>query len=336
MKISASLYATSQQDLPSLIHELDELHIDCFHIDCFDANFDKIAKDLSAIRKLSDTLIDFHAVASSTEKYIALAKEYNIEKLTFQYENLEVDFPKIPNRSFDLGLSIVSDTNLDVVENLKKDIDFLLLMTTIPGKSGGKFNTSNFTKIRDAKRRFPHLKIHVDGGINAEISFILRMLGVDSAVSGSFLVNHQNLAKALADLRFHATKSDFCVADYMIMPDGLPVLDIEKTNFAEGLKVMDDYGLGFLLLERNGKFVGVCSNADLRKGILKNVSDMQATSLEDIVNFSPLTLAKKSTTIEMIDLLEKTNFPILFLPIIDDEKQLAGALTFNKLINNFE
>jgi len=42
-------------------------------------------------------------------------------------------------------------------------------MATIPGESGGKFDKSNFTKIREFSQQYPEKKIHVDGGVNAEV-----------------------------------------------------------------------------------------------------------------------------------------------------------------------
>ena len=62
-------------------------------------------------------------------------------------------------------------------------------MTTTPGESGGKFNKINFKKIRDFKNTYPSKKVHIDGGVNDEIAFILRIHGVKSVVSGSYLVN---------------------------------------------------------------------------------------------------------------------------------------------------
>jgi pentose-5-phosphate-3-epimerase len=52
---------------------------------------------------------------------------------------------------------------------------------------------ANFVKtisqrIREFRRRYPSKNIHVDGGVNGEVSFILRNIGVDAAVSGSFLM----------------------------------------------------------------------------------------------------------------------------------------------------
>lgn len=332
MKISASVYSAKEKNLVSLLNELDELGIDFLHIDCFDADFDKVAQDLKTIRAHSTTKIDFHAITTHTERYIALAEEFKIEKMTFQLENLENPLPKFPDRSFELGLAIVSDTEIEVFEKYKNDIDFILLMTTEPGISGSKFQRKNFNRIRKAHQDFPNLKIHVDGGINAEVSFILRMLGVYSAVSGSFLVNHSNIASALINLRYSHTGSEVLVKEYRISKKDLPILNIINTSFNELICALDEYKLGFVLFEKEGKFYGVSSNADLRKGLIKHLDNLNDIKIEELINTKPFSINENSTTSEMISKIKATSFPILFLPVLNNENEISGALTFNQLI----
>ena len=52
-------------------------------------------------------------------------------------------------------------------------------MTTTPGESGGKFNKINFNKIREFRKKFPEKNIHIDGGINDELGFIMRIFRKD-------------------------------------------------------------------------------------------------------------------------------------------------------------
>jgi len=205
-------------------------------------------------------------------------------------------------------------------------------MTTEPGVSGSKFQRKNFNRIRKSRKLFPKLKIHVDGGINAEISFILRMLGVYSAVSGSFLVNHKNLAEALIDLRFAHTGSEVMVKEFQIAPKELPILNIENCSFNSIIKTLDDYKLGFVLFEQNEKFYGVCSNADIRKGIIKNLDNLNNIKIEELINKNPFVINENINTKEMIHAIKSKSFPILFLPVVSDDNKISGALTFNQLI----
>ena len=184
MKISASLYSSKERDLEDLVHDLDLHHIDKFHIDCNDDP--SVFKDIEKIRSISKTPIDLHIISKNPEAYFESIRELGIEFVQLQYEKLDkyCDIPMIEGTEF--GMSILSDTPVEVFEPYREYCSFILLMTTTPGKSGGVFGKENFRKIRQLRNTYPGKRICVDGGVNAEVSFILRNMGVDTIVSGSY------------------------------------------------------------------------------------------------------------------------------------------------------
>ena len=332
MKIAASLYSSNLQDLPSLVQELDTLPVDFFHVDCFEGEEQKVVKDIRAIQGISSKPIDLHAIASNSASVFQLAKDLGVMQLTLQLENIRDTLIIPKDKGYKFGLAITNTTNLGVLQAYEGELDYILLMTTIPGKSGGKFEKSSFDRIRQCKRQYPNIPVYVDGGINAEVSFVLRLLGVSQAVSGSFLVNHDNVAQALADLRFHQKGSSFLVQDFMLDKQSLPILNPSICSVKEIIQALDSFGMGFVLFEENDTILGVCSNADFRKGVLTNIDNLGDLSVKDMINKSPICLNEKASTYEMISLIKKYSFPILFLPIIDDKKALKGVITFNELI----
>lgn len=332
MKISASLYSSSLQDLPSLVHELDALQLDFFHLDCFEGQEQKVSKDIRAIQQISNTPIDLHVIGANYSSFFDMAQDLGVSQLTLQYENLPEHISLPADRLYNLGLAIVNDTSLEVLDKVKDSIDYILLMTTTPGKSGGKFEKTSFDRIRKCKQMYPNLPIYVDGGINAEVSFILRLLGVRQAVSGSFLVNHQNIAKALADLRFHQQGSAYQIKDFLLEARHLPVLNPSTCRVKDVILTMDECKLGFVLFEEGGSFVGICSNADLRKGILKYLDSPNDMKVRDMINYHPIVIQDESTTDEMLSLVKRYDFPILFLPVVGQDGVLKGAVLFNELI----
>jgi len=332
VKISASLYSSNHQDLPSLVHELEALNLDFFHIDCFDEDEHKVEKDIAAIQNISKIPIDLHVISHRSNCFFDLAEKWQVNQLTLQFENLKEDFEIPSNLSFKFGLALVNDTDLEVLNKYKNQLDYILLMTTTPGKSGGKFQKDSFDRIRKCKEMYPNLPIYVDGGINAEISFILRLLGVSLAVSGSFLVNNNNIAVALSDMRFHQKGSHYLLKDFMQNKAGLPILDAKNCSFRDIVTTMENFNYGFVLFEENGQLKGISSNADLRRGIIKNLDNLQHIKAEDVINFKPITIKSDASTYEMISLIKKYDFPILFLPVIDEKENLKGVITFNELI----
>ena len=331
MKISASLYSNKDKSLEELVSELDALKIDSFHIDCNDnpAVFDDIAR----IRQLSRTPIDLHIISPRPEKYLQQIVDYQVEYVQFQYEDMQGRQIILPDNGTTYGLAVVSDTPLEVFEPYRESFDFILMMTTTPGMSGGVFRKENFNRIRRFSKLFPGKKIHVDGGVNDEVSFILRSMGVDSAVSGSFLVNHTSMGAALMGLKMQDVQSHYLVRDMMIDKDDLPVLLVDACSFREVLQAIEDYDLGFALFaDQNGRFSGLSSNADVRRGLIHNMEDLNQTRISDIINTQPISIQDTATVSDMLSLVTSKSFPILFLPVINQHHHLVGAVTFNNLI----
>lgn len=332
MKISASIYSNKVKSLEILVKELDALRIDAFHIDCNDnpAVFD----DIGRIREISRTPIDLHIISPKPEQYYDQIQEHRIEYVQFQYENMNgrrLEVPKLTGTQY--GLAIISDTPLEVFQAYQEDFSFVLLMTTTPGQSGGVFRKENFNRIRRFSKLFPYKKIHVDGGVNDEVSFILRSMGVDSAVSGSFLVNHQSMGAALMGLKLQEVHSHYQVRDILIELQDLPVLDMGCCTFKEVLQSIEEFNLGFALFtDASGVLKGISSNADVRRGLIQHMEDLNQTQVKDIVNANPIYIHENATISDMLALVTSKSFPILFLPVVNDKHQLTGAVTFNNLI----
>lgn len=332
MKISASLYSNKDRSIESLVEELDKCHIDFFHIDCNDDP--SVFEDIARIRKISNTPIDLHIISDKPEQYYDLIASHEIEYVSFQYEQLggPRKFPENGKTSY--GLAIVSDTPVSVFEDFKDQCDFVLIMTTTPGQSGGKFRKDNFQKIRQFRSNYPGWRIEVDGGVNDEVGFIMRMLGVDSVVSGSYLVKHESIGMALLHLRSSIIHSDYQVKDFMIDLSETPVLDADADHKSI-IKSIESHKYGFTLLaDHAGKLVGLSSNADVRRGLIKNIENLNQLSEKDIINKNPVTIKENATISEMLQLVKSKSFLISFLPVVNEAAQLTGCLTFINLIRS--
>jgi len=331
MKISASIYSNKTQTLPEIIKDLDDHQIDFFHVDCNDDI--KVFDDLEIIRKYSKKPIDLHIITDDADKYYDLIEAHDIEYVTFQYENLKrpLDVPdRIKSR---LGLAITSDTDISVFEPFADRFSFILFMATTPGKSSGVFNKMNFKKIRKFRSTYPDKKIHVDGGVNGEVSFILRNMGVFSAVSGSYLFNADKLGSALLNLKSNEMDSHFQVKDFMRPIDEAPVLPPNQRSFEEVLKSIDKNKLGFtILVDTAGLIQGIISNADVRKGLIKSIANLNQLEVESIINYNPVVIDEHATVVELLRHIKSFNFPITYLPVVDGERKVTGVLTFINLI----
>ena len=330
MKISASIYSDKKRNLEEVVLDLVAHEVDLLHVDCNDDL--SVFDDIKKIRTLCDTPIDLHIITESPEKYYNLLIENPVEYVTFQYENLKAPLTIPAEVSGKKGLAIITPTDHTVFEAYV-DFDFILFMATIPGQSGGAFATENFKKIRSFRKKYPGKSIHVDGGVNPEVSFVLRNMGVTSSVSGSYLFKSESVGNALMNLTKREIESNFSVADFMIPISEGPTVQENQISLGSVLKSIDQGKLGFTIITgEDNRFKGLISNADIRKGLLQSLDNLDAMDLNAVINREPVSVDQTATVFEMLQTIKQSRFPILYLPVLNKSGFAVGIVTFVNLI----
>lgn len=331
MKISASVFSNPHRPLEDLVRELEACGVDFIHVDCNDDM--TVGESIARIRAASTLPIDLHIISPDPEKFWPMVKEHKVDKVTLQVEDLGERIVDLPDLGCEWGMSLVTDTPIAAFEPYADRCSFVLFMTTTPGQSGGKFDKANFAKIRSFHRTHRGKRIHVDGGVNAEISFVLRNMGVFCAVSGSFLVKAPSLAKAFLDLLVQKSDNHLFVRDIMHDLGELPVLDVEKGEIGPVLQAIEDFRMGYcLFVDGQGNLAGMVTNADVRRGLLRQLPELKGLDLESVLNKSPKRIQEDLTVSEMLRYVKGLDFLVLNLPVVDGHGRLVGAVNFNQLI----
>jgi len=331
LKISASIYSDKQNSIQQTIQDLNDSHVDMIHVDCKDDL--NVFADIEKIQAASHIPIDLHIITTDAKRFYPALETFDIEFVTFQYEDLQDKTLNVPKEfSGQLGLSITSETEIDVFENYKEDFDFILFMATIPGESGGQFDKSNFRRIREFQRRFPDKRVHVDGGVNAEVSFILRNMGVFASVSGSYLFNSTTINSALLNLKLNEIESHFLVKDFMRDLDESPCIQKSDLQLQSLLEAMNEGKLGFVLVLDGDKMEGIIGNADLRNGLLNNIDQLDAFDANNIINQNPLSVQENYTVYQLLRYVKNQNRPVLYLPVLTEAGKAVGSVNFINLI----
>lgn len=329
MKISASIYSDKKRDLKTVIEDLAAHHVDLLHVDCNDDP--KVFEDIQAIRNWTKIPIDLHIITENPEKYFDLLRTTPVEYVTFQLEDAKTSLKlpsDIPGKK---GLAMISPTAVERFDEYA-EYDFILFMATIPGQSGGVFDPINFQKIRHFQKKYPAKPVHVDGGVNGEVSFILRNMGVQSSVSGSFLFNAPSIGHALMDLTKRDVVSHFAIKDFMIPLNEAPKVN-EKATTMEVLESIEKGALGFtLVLNSDSTLIGLCSNADIRKALIKFNADLTNRSVDEMMNKTPISINETNTVNDLMVLVKSHSFPISYLPVLNNAGKAVGIVTFVNLI----
>ena len=333
MKISASIYSDAARPLQAVIADLVAHQVDLLHIDCND-NL-SVFDDIKLIRSICTVPLDLHIITSKPEKFYPFLIENPVDYVTFQLEDLqgELQIPKeIQGKK---GLALITPTPVSAFEAYEH-FDFILIMATIPGQSGGVFDRQNFDKIRNFRKRYPNKSIHVDGGVNPEVSFILRQMGVSTAVSGSYLFKEASVGNALMNLTQRSIGSSFKVADFMTPLHETPMFNIENIALQSVLQSVEDGQMGVAMaVDTQYAFKGLVSSADIRKALLKQLSkglDLNELSVANLINTQPICIQEDATVLELLQLIKNSPFAVLYLPVVDSAMKLKGIVQFSNLI----
>lgn len=329
MKISGSIYSDNKRPLKETIADLEAHQVDLLHVDCNDDI--SVFDDIADIRTWCKLPIDLHIITKTPKKYFDLLRKHPVEYVTFQYEELPTDFKMPSDIKGQKGLAIITPTDISAFDKFS-DFDFILIMATIPGQSGGVFDPINFKKIRNFKQKYPNKNVHVDGGVNGEVSFILRNMGVHTSVSGSFLFKAASVGQALMDLTKREIVSLFKIKDFMIPREECPVIDMSELTLKNILEQITYGKLGVTLVENNKKFDGIISNADLRKTLLHNLENIEGMNTQEMINKTPVTILDTATVDDMLNLVREQSFPVMYLPVLNAEGNAVGIITFVNLI----
>ena len=330
MKISASIYSDKKRPLKEVIEDLVAHQVDLLHVDCNDDA--RVFEDIALIRQWCDVPIDLHIITAHPSKYMDLLIQHPVEYVTFQFEDAieKIEFPaEITAKK---GLAIITPTSVEVFQDYNS-FDFILIMATVPGQSGGVFDPINFTKIRRFKKLYPSKSVHVDGGVNGEVSFILRNMGVTSSVSGSYLFNEASIGQALMNLTKRAIHSRFLLKDFMIPLEETPTVNFNQLDFKTVLNSIDTGKLGVtIVVDENQLFKGLISNADVRKTLMKHIDDLTSLPMHEMINTSAVVIQEDQSVNDMMQLIKSKDFPISYLPVVNNENKAVGIITFVNLI----
>jgi Mg/Co/Ni transporter MgtE len=53
---------------------------------------------------------------------------------------------------------------------------------------------------------------------------------------------------------------------------------------------------------------------------------------DDLINKNPKSILAKTTVFEMLQLIKKSSFPVMYLPVVDENQNAVGIVNFVHLI----
>ncbi len=209
--VAPSLLAADFSNLDQELHKLAEAGADIFHLDIMDGHFvPNITMGpfiIKAIRKSTDLFLDAHLMISRPDLYIDRFIDSGVDAITVHVEcdsQIDAVLKQIRSHGKRTGISLKPGTAIDKIAPYLSEVDLILVMSVEPGFGGQSFDESAVDKIAELHRLRSendwNYVISVDGGINADTGNDCVKAGADVLISGSWLINSDNMPERMSKL----------------------------------------------------------------------------------------------------------------------------------------
>ena len=203
IKISPSILSADFSQLGNEIKRLEDGGADMIHVDVMDGHFVPNLTIgppvIKALRKYTKLPFDVHLMISPVHKYISDYADAGADIITIHPEatdNLKDSIYLIKNLNKKVGVSLNPETKINLVTDILKEIDLILIMSVHPGFGGQKFIPEVLNKIKELKKIKDQKKlnfdIEIDGGINFDNNKLAIKAGANILVSGTAIFKNND------------------------------------------------------------------------------------------------------------------------------------------------
>jgi len=212
IKVAPSILSADFGNLQRDVEEICNANCDLVHVDVMDGHFVPNLTIgpvvVSAVASCATKPLDIHLMVENNTFFVELFAPLKPKYISFHIEEEKHPHRLIQKiRSLGIKPAIVLNphTPPEAIEFLLKDLDMVLLMSVNPGFGGQSFiesvleKASRLNKMRN--RINPNCLIEVDGGVSDTNIQLLKDVGVDVVVAGSYVFKHQDRQKAIKSLQ---------------------------------------------------------------------------------------------------------------------------------------
>lgn len=211
MIVSPSILAADFNALDQEMKKVNDSSCEWVHLDVMDGKFvpnttfdEKLVKEL---RPISNKVFDVHLMIEKPVEHVMKYYEAGADYVTFHFEaceNIKEVLETLKKQNLKVGLSIKPATSVTVLDEFLPYLDLILVMSVEPGKGGQKFMDSCLDKIdylvkKRRENNYSYL-VEVDGGINLDTAKLVKQVGCDVVVAGTYLFKNENFIKATKEL----------------------------------------------------------------------------------------------------------------------------------------
>ncbi|MBQ8184722.1 MAG: ribulose-phosphate 3-epimerase [Lachnospiraceae bacterium] len=194
--LSPSVLSADFAHLEEDVKRVERAGAQYLHIDVMDGDFVPSISFgmplISAIRKVTDMVLDVHLMITEPGRYIDEFAACGADIITVHAEackHLNRTVAAIKEKGLKAGVVLNPATPLTELEYILEDLDMVLLMSVNPGFGGQKYIESSTRKIQDLRKMIDErglsIDIEVDGGVKLSNLQTVLDAGANVIVAGS-------------------------------------------------------------------------------------------------------------------------------------------------------
>ena len=192
--------------------ELVNANADIIHLDIMDGvfvpNISYGTPVIKAICKGATIPVEAHLMIVEPQKFFEDYRKMGVGSISVHYEactHLDRTVNRIRELGMKAGVAINPHTNVNLLEDIVRICDYILVMSVNPGFGGQSYIPYSTEKIAELKKIIeknnPACLIEVDGGVTSENIEEIANAGADVVVAGSAVFGAKDPAKAIKILQ---------------------------------------------------------------------------------------------------------------------------------------